>query len=127
MLGAGRAGAYDLAPERRAGARHRQLEEVPVVDVLQVWMLIGVPALALSAALLLRRSSWRSLLGYAILFAAFGGMAVYHRPSAAVFGALAALVYASGRGGPIEREATRQDEEGVPDAALLPSRRTADA
>lgn len=94
------------------------------MDVLQVWMLMGIPALALAGAMFIRRSPWRSLLGYAVVFAAFGGMAVYHRASAAVFGGLAALLYAAGRGGNIETQATRENEEGVPDASLLPSRRS---
>ncbi len=95
------------------------------MDVLQVWMLIGVPSIVLGAALLMRRSSWRSLLGYAVLFAGFGGMAAYDRANAAVFGGLIALVFAAGRGGSMEHDDTRADEFAVPDAALHPSRRAA--
>lgn len=93
------------------------------MNTLQVWMLIGVPALALAGAMFIRRSSWRSLVGYAALLVGFGAMAVYDRTSAAIFGGLIALVYAAGRGGSIERVATRDNEEGVEDAALHPNRR----
>ena len=95
------------------------------MNVLQVWMLIGVPALALAGALFVRRSPWRSVVGYAVLFAGFGGMAVYDRANAAVFGGLIALLYAAGRGGSIERIDTRADELAVPDASLHPKRRAA--
>jgi hypothetical protein len=93
------------------------------VDVLQVWMLIGIPALGLAGAMFVRRSPTRSLVGYAALLAGFAGMAVYSRASAGVFGGLVALLYAAGRGGSIERQAVGEDELHVEDAALLPSRR----
>ncbi len=93
------------------------------MNVLQVWMLIGVPALALAGAMFVRRSSWRATLGYVALLAGFGGMAVYDRSSAAVFGGLTALLYAAGRGGSIEKVSLRQNEAGVEDAALYPTRR----
>jgi hypothetical protein len=93
------------------------------VNVLQVWMLIGIPALALAGAMFVRRSAWRALVGYVALLAGFGGMAVYDRTSAAVFGGLMALLYGAGRGGSIEGHDLRRDVEGVEDAALLPSRR----
>lgn len=95
------------------------------MDVLQVWMLIGVPSVVLGAALLMRRSPWRSVLGYLVLFAGFGGMAAYDRTNAAVFGGLIALVFAAGRGGSMEHEDTRVDEFAVPDASLHPKRRAA--
>lgn len=95
------------------------------MDVLQVWMLIGIPALALAGALWLRHSPWRAALGYGVMLAGFFGMAYYDRVSAAVFGGLIALVYAAGRGGSIESQDDHQDEYGVPNEALLPSRRVA--
>ena len=94
------------------------------MDVLQVWLVMGIPGLALTGAMFFRRSPWMSLIGYAAVFATFGGMAVYHRASAAVFASLAALLYAAGRGGAVEGAQDRTNEEGVPDAALLPSRRS---
>lgn len=93
------------------------------MNVLQVWLLIGIPSLALAGAMFVRRSSWRALVGYAALLLGFAGMAVYDRVSATVFGGLVALLYAAGRGGSIEGDALRQDEQGVEDAALHPSRR----
>lgn len=95
------------------------------MDVLQAWMLIGIPTLALAGALFVRRSPWRSLVGYVVLLAGFGGMAYYDRASAAVLGGLVALLYAAGRGTALERTASGADEAGVPDAALHPSRRRA--
>lgn len=97
------------------------------MNTLQVWMLIGIPSLALAGAMFVRRSSWRALVGYAALLGGFGGMAVFDRASAAVFGGLIALLYAAGRGGVIERQGTRDNEEGMPDAALPPARRAGNA
>lgn len=94
---------------------------------LQVWMLIGIPSLALAGAMFIQRSTWRAPLGYAALLAGFGGMAVYDRTSAAVFGGLTALMYAAGRGGAIEHQPDRANEEGVPDEALHPARRAGNA
>lgn len=92
---------------------------------VQAWLVIGVPALVLGVALFVRRSPVRSALGYLVLFGAFAGLAAYHRPSAALFGGLIALLYAAGRGGRMERVDVREDEEGVPDEALHPARRRA--
>jgi hypothetical protein len=94
------------------------------VNSLQVWMLIGIPSLALAGAAFVRRGTVGSIIGYAALLGGFAGMAVYDRTSAAVFGGLTALLYAAGRGGAIERQDQRVNEEGVPDAALTPSRRS---
>lgn len=97
------------------------------MNTLQVWMLIGIPALALAAAMFIRRSPWRSGIGYAALLAGFAGMVAYeHILSAAVFGALTALLYAAGRGSTLERQPLYEDEEGVEDAALHPARRRGD-
>lgn len=93
------------------------------MNALQAWLVVGIPTLAVGLALFLRRSLVRALLGYAVLAVGFALMSVYHRPSGAVFGGLLALLYAAGRGGAMEREDRRPDEEGVPDAALHPRRR----
>lgn len=93
------------------------------MTTLQVWMLIGIPTLMLAAAMFVRRSPWRSYVGYAALLIGFAGTAAYSRISAAIFGGLTALLYAAGRGGTIERQSLRRDEEGVEDAALHPNRR----
>lgn len=77
-------------------------------------------------ALFLRRSPTRAMFGYGILAAGFGLMSASHRPSGAVFGGLLALLYATGRGGGMERQSAHPDEAGVPDAALHPLRRRAE-
>jgi hypothetical protein len=69
------------------------------VTVTQAWLLFGIPCLALGAAMFVGRSSWRPLIGYALLLAGFAAMTVFDRASGAVFGTLVALVYAAGRGG----------------------------
>ena len=94
------------------------------MNVFQVWMLIGLPTLALAAAMFIRRSSWRAYVGYAALILGFAGTAAYDRMSAGVFGGLAALFFAAGRGGRLEGVDLREDEEGVPDASLTPARRS---
>lgn len=93
------------------------------MNTLQVWMLIGLPALALASAMFVHRSTRLAYVGYAALLAGFGGMAVYDRTSAALFGGLTALMYAAGRGGSIERVPVTDNELGVEDAALHPKRR----
>ena len=74
------------------------------MTLLQLWLFVGIPCLALATALFIGRSRWRSLLGYAVLLVGFGAMVFFDRTSAAIFGGLLALVYASGRGGDLERE-----------------------
>jgi hypothetical protein len=93
------------------------------VNVLQAWLLVGVPTLAVGLGLFVRRSPIRAVLGYLVLAAGFGLMTVFHRASGALFGGILALLYAAGRGGNMERVDTGADEEGVPDAALHPARR----
>lgn len=90
---------------------------------MQVWLIVGIPTLAVGLALFLRRSPVRAMLGYVVLAAGFGLVSFSHRPSGAVFGGLLALLYAAGRGGAMERRNLHADEEGVPDAALHPLRR----
>ena len=74
------------------------------MTLVQLWLFVGIPAVALAVALFVGRSRWRSLSGYAVLLAAFGVMAAFDRTSAAIFGGALALIYASGRGGDRERE-----------------------
>ena len=70
------------------------------MDVLQTWLLVGVPGLCIAAALFVGRSVVRAWLGYAVLaalivlfvFTPGGGV------SAAVIGALAVVFVANGRG-----------------------------
>lgn len=93
------------------------------MNVLQVWLLVGIPTLAASVAFFLGRSLWRAMVGYLILLGGFGVVTVLHRPSGAVFGGLIALIYAAGRGSVLEYDDPHPNEVGVPDEALLPSRR----
>lgn len=74
------------------------------MTLLQVWLFIGIPALALATACFLGRSWWRSLVGYAVLAVGFVLVAVFSPASGAAIGALIALLYAAGRGGQIEGE-----------------------
>lgn len=73
------------------------------LGVLQAWLLIGVPALVLAAALYLMRTPVFGMAAFLVLAAAFGAMALIDRASAAVLGALLALLYGAGRGGSRER------------------------
>lgn len=82
------------------------------MTLLQLWLFVGIPALALALAMFVGRSRWRSLLGYAALVVGFGVMTAFHGPSGAVLGTLLALVYASGRGGDREREYDRWSDTG---------------
>ncbi len=81
--------------------------------MLQAWLVVGVPGLAVGLALFLVRSPVRALLGYGVLLATFVGMALVDRASAVVLGGLLALLYAAGRRGDMEREP-------VGDADVLP-------
>ena len=85
------------------------------MDVLQAWLLIAIPTLSLGLLLFIGRSSVRSLVGYLVLALGFGLMAAFHRPSGALFGGLLALLYATGRGGSMERQPDRPDRVGIPD------------
>jgi hypothetical protein len=69
------------------------------VTLTHAWLFFGIPTLALGAAMFVGRSTWRSLVGYALLATGFATMTVFDRASGAVFGAAIALVYAAGRGG----------------------------
>lgn len=79
------------------------------------WFVIGVPSVAVAAAMFLGRSPRRAQLGYVALIAGFGAMAAVDRVSAGVLGGVIALLYAAGRGGEIEWEAERADETAVPE------------
>jgi uncharacterized membrane protein len=69
------------------------------MSVLQVWLVVGIPALGLGLALFIGRSQVRAMLGYAVLLAGFGIVAAFDRASGAVFGGILALLYAAGEGG----------------------------
>ena len=75
------------------------------MSVLQVWLIAGIPALVLGMILFVAASQLASLFGYLVLAAGFAIVASVDRASGAVFGALLALVYATGRGSIDERPA----------------------
>jgi hypothetical protein len=88
------------------------------VSTLQAWLVVGVPALGLALILFARRGAMRSALGYVVLVGGFLAMVLLDRVSGAVFGAVLALLYASGRGG--------RFESGPPAGAFGGDTRTAD-
>jgi membrane protein implicated in regulation of membrane protease activity len=83
------------------------------MDVLQTWLLIGVPGLCIAAALFVGRSVVRAWLGYVVLaalivvFVLTPGGAV----SAAAIGALAVVLVATGRGTTSDRRYREHHEE----------------
>lgn len=91
------------------------------MSVVQVWLVVGVPLLALAFALFYGRSRVRTLLGYLVLLVAFGVVVSIDRASGALIGALAALLYAAGRGGQADTTAEDTSTVAVPDQ----TRRTA--
>ena len=91
------------------------------MTVAQVWLVVGLPALALAFALFYGRSRIRTMLGYAVLLAAFGIVVAVDRASGAAIGALAALLYAAGRGGQADVGSDDTSTIAVPDE----TRRTA--
>lgn len=95
------------------------------MSVLQAWLVIGIPGLVVGLGLFVVRSPVRALLGYVVLAAAFVGMALTHRVSAAVFGGLLALLYAAGRGGDMERERPTDEAAGLPEVVGYKQRRAA--
>lgn len=86
-----------------------------------VWLLVGIPTLALGLGLLLARRRWLTLLAYVVLAAGFGVVAAFEPVSAVLIGTVLAFVYASGRGGRSE-EAPPAHEPGVPEVVERPER-----
>ena len=74
------------------------------MDTLQAWLVVGVPALAIVAAMFARRSPILTSVGYFVLALAFIFFLTVPRDpvSAMVVGFLGILLIASGRGGPVE-------------------------
>lgn len=68
------------------------------MTILQAWLIFGIPALLGGVMLFVSASQVLNLLGYVVLAAGFAAVTVVDRASGAVFGALLALVYATGRG-----------------------------
>ena len=95
------------------------------MNVLQVWMVVGIPAIVLGLALFYGRSRVRTLFGYLVLLGAAGYMATVDRASAAVLGAIVALLYAAGRGGSAEAEHLNTSLIAVPDEVRRSARHPA--
>lgn len=95
------------------------------MSLLQAWLVIGVPGLALGLGLFMVRSPARAMAGYVVLIATFAGMALVDRTSAAVLGGLLALLYAAGRGGDLEREERDDGEDVLPKVVGYKQRRAA--
>jgi hypothetical protein len=70
------------------------------VDVLEMWIVVGVPGLVLAAALFVGRSRVRAYLGYVVLVAVVGAFALTPGGvwSAAAVGVLTVGLVAAGRG-----------------------------
>jgi hypothetical protein len=69
------------------------------VTVIQVWLLVGIPALTIALALYTARSRWLGAVGLLVLMAATVVLATADRASAAVMGVILTLLYAAGRAG----------------------------
>jgi hypothetical protein len=84
------------------------------VDILQLWIVVGIPTLVLGLALFMGHSRTQAVLGYLVLGGGFVAMAAFHRSSGALFGGVLALLYAAGRGGSAEGADHRPDDIGIP-------------
>lgn len=91
------------------------------MTIVQVWLVAGIPLLALAFALFYGRSRIRTGLGYLVLLVAFGVVVSVDPASGAAIGAIAALLYAAGRGGQAESGNDDTSTIAVPDQ----TRRTA--
>jgi hypothetical protein len=92
------------------------------VNAVQAWLLVGIPALILACALFYGRSRLRTRLGYVALLGAFAALTAVDRASGAVVGGVIALLYAAGRGGQMETEASNSSLVAMPDAVRNPVR-----
>jgi fatty acid desaturase len=83
------------------------------VNILQSWLIVGVPALVMIAALFTGRSALRALIGYALLAATLVFFVVVPRDpiSAAVVGLVAVLLVATGRGTHTDDETPEHHED----------------
>lgn len=68
------------------------------MSALQIWLVAGLPALLVSLFLFVARSQLAQVLALAVLLVGFALVTAVDHTSGAVFGALLALVYATGRG-----------------------------
>ncbi len=93
------------------------------MSILQAWLIVGIPALVLAAALFYGRSRVRTRLGYLVLLVAFAVLTPVDPASGAVVGGVVALLYAAGRGGEAESEHVDTSTIAVPDEVRRPVRR----
>ena len=69
------------------------------MTVMQVWLLIGIPALVGAATLYSTRSAALGALGVLLMLGAAAGVAVVDQASGMVLGIVGVLLYAAGRAG----------------------------
>ncbi|MBW3659954.1 MAG: hypothetical protein KY457_15045 [Actinobacteria bacterium] len=76
------------------------------MNILQSWLIVGVPALVVIAALFVGRSAVRALFGYAALAATLVFFVVVPGDpvSAALIGLIAVFLVATGRGTAVDEE-----------------------
>lgn len=70
------------------------------MNLLQAWLIVGVPALVVAGALFVGRSRWRTALGYVVLVATALVLGAVSRDpfSPAIVGFVGVLLVAGGRG-----------------------------
>ena len=75
------------------------------MDILQSWLIVGVPALLVVAAMFVGNAAWRAWVGYVVLAAAVVFFVVVPADgvSAAIFGLIGVLLVANGRGTGVDR------------------------
>lgn len=83
------------------------------MDVMQTWLLVGVPGVVLAAGLFVGRSRLRAWLGYGVLLALVLTFVLVPGDgvSAAVIGLIAVAMVATGRGTGRDEEHTEHHEQ----------------
>lgn len=69
------------------------------MDVIQAWLLIGIPALTASLTLYTARSQVLGAVGVLVALGAAAAMATVDQASAVALGVVVVLLYAAGRAG----------------------------
>ncbi len=85
------------------------------MSVWQVWLLVGVPALAIALACFARGSRVLWLVGLVVLVVGCAGVMAVSPASGAAFGGLLALLYATGRGSGKRPRESADAQEAAPD------------
>lgn len=83
------------------------------MDVMQSWLLVGVPALVLAAGLFVGRSSVRAWIGYGVLAATVAFFAIVPQDviSVTILSAIAVVMVAIGRGTHIDADYREHHED----------------